>query len=1537
MALKYKNAATGDDLNYKTTTGQTVTKQPLKFKSASANGKTAASGLVKRNQSNNPPAAKTQQGNALDLAKNAIANQQSKQQVGIGFKQQPQQNPYAKKVSALPHNPAALPKAQQIAQRAQGKTTEQLRQQNLQTMKDGLGTLPKSNVQQVGIGFKQQPQQPAAPVKTSMPAPAADTLQRAKQIPTRAGDSNAMFYAKAVRSGLGNAAAGLQNTYQMGKMDDAAKLNGEKTDFVNPFANMSGQQGLGDNLATLANNLATNFTAALDRNPGTIVRRWLTNNLVYTDEQAKEQGYANKEAMVEDVARKAMEATNWNDEIQQDFADLSQNKSTTQRYAASIMQNIAQMAPQIASNLVVPGSGLPMMAAQVYGNSAMEALDKGATLQQASNRGALSAATEVGTEKLFGGIPGLEEGLIKLGRVGNMLGEGVEEGVSTALSGAIDRATFDPTAENATAGDIARDALMGAAVSGVMQIPGMVTDIATDLNNGENRTAAKRAGTADGAEPLHTRADVPRISAEDFANKDAPVRDLINKNESQIYNWGIKKGTDTAYGGDAKGAIPPATYAVPNATLAQNQQTGKPQNAAENTNRPASLRQRAEQKFATDMESRAESAKNAEGAVADMLRDEDAGMLETEAGDLSDIAEALDGHGTYMNLDVYRVLDKVAGKNQNLRQRLHEAIEKPLNDAKGRYAQNIVQRMNDYKADMDRLGIKIGSKESAAVQWYGEGQRQVGKNGATEPYGLGQLQEDFPGTWQNIVEAEQIHRQIYDDYVNRINQALAEIYPDVEANANTELAKKQEAFEVAKERLQLQQELVQGLVDQANRLEAQSKSLDRVEGNKARQELAKVKAQMKKEGNTLVSRENALKKAADAYSKLNAEIESGSYFRNKRLMPRKDYFHHFVEMEEGLGSLKNILSRPSDIAPSLVGTSDNTKPKSKFWGALQRRTGAAYTEDAIAGMARYIPAAEYKINIDPVTAQLRGTVKSLVDATQQTRNSNGFIEFLTDYANDLAGKTNPLDRGIQKVFGRKAMKTLEWVNNRVKSNAVVGNLGSAVVQIGNIPNATTYIQNPITWTKAAATLANPEKANLLLAQSPFLTERYMGSTTGMFDQKNVLQKGSEWVLEIGDKKASELIWLAAYNQYNDGNAQGPRQYDNAIDYADDITRRSVAGRGVGEMPLTQKSRMVKLLAPFQVEVNNAYNLMKEQIGAKNAKGLIAYCASAWLTNALIEAVAGKRPIFDPIQALLDAIKLAQGDDEEKGDLGAAAKRLAGEAASNVPYISTFAPLFVDVDDMEKVFGEEDPTRYGTGMSATQEAFTQLGNLMSGKPVDVLGLATTYVTPYGGQQLERIVKAGQNFGYIPKVTQTEEGTQLKRQDIAGSYNDSGKLRFAMEPTAKNFAINAAFGEYATPEGKEYLENGSIMSDKNTDIVGRAPKEALLPAPTAQKLIQGMKGQTNTEKLRYISSQNSLTTYQKAWLQNELIASDNIKEKAKLAQSRGITLPIYYFVVNNGGSQEKTTAALDRCRELTTSQKHWMWQVLTGGAEKNNPYK
>ena len=375
------------------------------------------------------------------------------------------------------------------------------------------------------------------------------------------------------------------------------------------------------------------------------------------------------------------------------------------------------------------------------------------------------------------------------------------------------------------------------------------------------------------------------------------------------------------------------------------------------------------------------------------------------------------------------------------------------------------------------------------------------------------------------------------------------------------------------------------------------------------------------------------------------------------------------------------------------------------------------------------------------------------------------------------------------------------------------------------------------------------------------------------------------------------------------------------------------------MPLTQRSRVLKLFAPFQVEVNNTFNLLKEQIGAKNARGLINYCVGAWLTNSLIEAVANKRPLFDPIQALVDAIKALVGDKEEKGSVGAAASRVLGEVAGNLPYASTLAPLLADTVDMEKVFGEQDPTRYGTGMTATQEAFKQAGNLLNGKPVDLLGLATTYVTPYGGQQLERFVKTGQNFGALPKLTKTEEGTQIKRQEVAGSYNDAGQLRFAMEPTAKNIATAAAFGEYATPEGRAYLEGNTILSADKTDIVERAQSEAKISPKLAESVMRGMTKQQTTADKRKFLYDSGLTTEQKVWMEHNLLASDSKKEKAELALTRGIPLKTFYWIAaNNGnGGNEATEAAINRAFGLDRSQKEWLWSVLTNGADKNNPFK
>lgn len=118
--------------------------------------------------------------------------------------------------------------------------------------------------------------------------------------------------------------------------------------------------------------------------------------------------------------------------------------------------------------------------AAIFGDSAAsgtrEALQDGANLNQALAYGAGSGLTEVGTEKMFGGIPGLNEGIAKLGsgnrvldKAFDILGEGAEEATSTLVNPYLKRATYDRNAQNATAQELWDSAKGGMALAGIMQ------------------------------------------------------------------------------------------------------------------------------------------------------------------------------------------------------------------------------------------------------------------------------------------------------------------------------------------------------------------------------------------------------------------------------------------------------------------------------------------------------------------------------------------------------------------------------------------------------------------------------------------------------------------------------------------------------------------------------------------------------------------------------------------------------------------------------------------------------------------------------------------------------------------------------------------------------------------------------------------------------------------------------------------------------------------------------------------------------------
>lgn len=834
------------------------------------------------------------------------------------------------------------------------------------------------------------------------------------------------------------------------------------------------------------------------------------------------------------------------------------------------------------------------------------------------------------------------------------------------------------------------------------------------------------------------------------------------------------------------------------------------------------------------------------------------------------------------NKTLERVLDEAAGKSKTVRQFLQDAIEKPLAAAKSLYARSTKSQMDSYYKDMKETGIKLGSKESAAVMWYGEGKR-MNEAGDYVDYTLADLKRDFPKKWKDIVKADSINRRMYDEYIQKIQQARREVYPYAEQRVELAISRKRA---------------------QAAAFSEQIKNLDaKIDAGYATPADVASRNQLMRE----------LKAVEKDISQKIKDRDSGKAFANQRLFPRKDYYHHAMEMAEGFSALKNILETDMSIDPRLVGKSDNTKPNAKWSGILQKRKGVNALEDSIAAMLDYIPQAEYMINIDPQVARLRTVVRDLVDGTANAdqTNANSLIEWLTDYTNDLAGKTNPFDRALQKVFSRKIFKAIEWINGRAKSNAILGNLNSAVAQVYNLPNGLAYVKDPRDISKGmtdfvAAKMKNGE-ARQTLAESGFMTERYLDSAKEQFDE-SLLHKPKQfaaWLLTAGDEQVSQMIWFSAYEQ---GKRKG---VSDPIFYADDMTKRAVAGRGVGEVPLMQKAKLVKLIAPFQVEVSNAYYIMKEKVGAKDALGLTLLFLSTFLLNEVKEDLTGTRTGMDLIDAGSDAIKEVLDPEYEGGFLSKLATvggRLGGEVLSNMPFGAQIASTLIsDETQREKLFGESDPTRFGTGNIGIDAFINPVSQFLSGQEVNPWDTLTNIGLPWGGKQLSRGIDMAEDFGLLPVFRVSQDGVRFERQGTDAAYSEDGKqLKYAVDKDIGNILKGLAFGRYATDAGKAYIESGmKMLSEEKTEAFKKGVTEQGIDETTLYDAIVKM-GQAESVKdaegntvtsakevaRRLLFDRGDMTAEQKQWLDKQLLVDpDSDQEPADYSNYTNFVLSMY----------------------------------------------
>lgn len=831
----------------------------------------------------------------------------------------------------------------------------------------------------------------------------------------------------------------------------------------------------------------------------------------------------------------------------------------------------------------------------------------------------------------------------------------------------------------------------------------------------------------------------------------------------------------------------------------------------------------AKKQYSKDLASGRPTSKAYEDATKEVLSEAEAGDQITEQFDAKGLAGMIKNYGS-PNKTTQQNLDIVADGNKEVRRKLYDVFEKPMEIAKKGFVKWKQYNVNKlYTKVVKELGIKKGSKESAAVQWYGEGQRQikvgsekVGKGILAreqdiyriEPYSLSDLQKDFPNKWQDIVKADRIFRGMYDEYVGRMNATLEKIY--------TEESLKQQVKDK-------QNELMAKINYQKTMLKALNEKVAQLKANDAKPEdIASAIAEVSKANAMIRASENQFAKISD------------NVYKNKRLKPRKDYYRHFQELSMA-DSLLDIFNSENDqgVSNQLAGISEFTKPKSRWASFMQRRDGNShYTEDAVAGMLNYIPIAEHKIAFDPVVAKYRGDIQQLVKASDDLGVENTrFINWLSNYTNDLAGKTNYIDRVLANTNnGRKTLKVMKKINGKVKGNAVMGNLNSAVSQFYNLPNALGILTDR-GGVKASSDITKGMKdytayvtqklsskyfnqqtdfESSPINQSMFLQERFMDDIFSKFDEGtlNKLKDFSAWTLQFGDQAVAESMWFAAYEQGQRLNVENP------VTYADDVVRRAVAGRGVGEIPLTQKSEIVKLVAPFQVEVNNAWQMMKQMGFDKKFVPLLAIFITTWFMNNLNEKLTGNRVGMDLIDAMDDVI------NNGANPVG----RVAGEIVSNAPFGAQGAAfLGLSDKDSEKFFGEADPTRYGVGNVGLSALSRPLVKGLTGQDVDWQNFVGNFVTPFGGKQLERTYKFLEDAKVVPDFNlnfgkKPSEWFKAMERGSTGSYDSTGKLKYPINTKDPlNFAAGMLFGSGATKEGRAFAkEDYRTLSDKQTGL-------------------------------------------------------------------------------------------------------------------------
>lgn len=574
----------------------------------------------------------------------------------------------------------------------------------------------------------------------------------------------------------------------------------------------------------------------------------------------------------------------------------------------------------------------------------------------------------------------------------------------------------------------------------------------------------------------------------------------------------------------------------------------------------------------------------------------------------------------------------------------------------------------------------------------------------------------------------------------------------------------------------------------------------------------------------------------ELFEKINTTLLENGY---KPVEYRKGYFPHFIEdkaesvigkMAEKLGWRIKKDTLPTDIA----GITDTFKPGKAWTSFSQQRTGDATDYNALKGFDNYIRGAmdviyhtediqklraleneiRYQYSEDGIKEKINEIYANteLDIAEQQDEISKilgdvkdvpmgNLVTELKNYTNNLANKKATSDRGMEEFWSRETYSIMTNIQNRVSANMVGANISSALTNFIPITQAWSQTSTKNLMRGIKESIAIQFKDDGFADNSTFLTNRTKNADRLYKTGLDTVNDKLGFIFDKVDEFTSNAIVRGKYYD----NIEKGMSIQEAMSNADEFAKDVIAGRSKGDMPtvFNKKNPVAKLFTAFQLEVNNQYGYMFKDIpmdlGGEAKEKLVGAFVKmflgAFFYNMLAEEITGRKSAFSPIDIAIDSYKTATN---ENLGLGEKVTSIGGDLIGEAPFLGGVAgggrlPIQAALPSASNTVSSV-ADLFDMNVENKTSAINTLKKELS-KPLYYVAL------PFAGGQLKKTI----------------EGLSMYNEDlpIAGSYTNSGKLRYTVSEDLGTKIKAGIFGQYSVKEAKEYFDEGySPLTEKQT---------------------------------------------------------------------------------------------------------------------------